>query len=29
MQDIDGSWLEPHRDIPEKLFSMTRTTGFQ
>jgi hypothetical protein len=22
MQDIDGSWLEPHRDIPEKLFSM-------
>ncbi|GBE42565.1 hypothetical protein BMS3Bbin10_00627 [bacterium BMS3Bbin10] len=22
IQDIDGSWLEPHRDIPEKLFSM-------
>ena len=22
MQDIDGAWLEPHRDIPEKLFSM-------
>ena len=22
MQDTDGSWLEPHRDIPEKLFSM-------
>jgi hypothetical protein len=22
MQDIDGMWLEPHRDIPEKLFSM-------
>ncbi len=22
MQDLDGSWLEPHRDIPEKLFSM-------
>ena len=22
IQDIDGSWLEPHHDIPEKLFSM-------
>ncbi len=22
MQDIDGAWLEPHRDIPEKVFSM-------
>lgn len=22
IQDIDGSWLEPHRDIREKLFSM-------
>jgi hypothetical protein len=22
MQDLDGSWLEPHRDIPEELFSM-------
>jgi hypothetical protein len=22
MQDVDGMWLEPHRDIPEKLFSM-------
>jgi hypothetical protein len=22
IQDIHGSWLEPHRDIPEKLFSM-------
>jgi hypothetical protein len=22
IQDINGSWLEPHRDIPEKLFSM-------
>jgi hypothetical protein len=22
MQDIDGMWLEPHRDVPEKLFSM-------
>ena len=22
MQDIDGMWLEPHRDIPEKIFSM-------
>jgi hypothetical protein len=22
IQDIDGSWLEPHTDIPEKLFSM-------
>jgi len=22
MQDTDGAWLEPHRDIPEKLFSM-------
>jgi hypothetical protein len=22
IQDLDGSWLEPHRDIPEKLFSM-------
>lgn len=22
IQDIDGVWLEPHRDIPEKLFSM-------
>jgi hypothetical protein len=22
MQDIDGMWLEPHHDIPEKLFSM-------
>ena len=21
-QDIDGAWLEPHHDIPEKLFSM-------
>lgn len=22
IQDVDGCWLEPHRDIPEKLFSM-------
>jgi hypothetical protein len=22
IQDLDGMWLEPHRDIPEKLFSM-------
>jgi len=22
IQDIDGAWLEPHTDIPEKLFSM-------
>ena len=22
IQDIDGAWLEPHRDIPDKLFSM-------
>lgn len=22
MQDIDGMWLEPHRDIKEKVFSM-------
>lgn len=22
IQDIDGVWLEPHHDIPEKLFSM-------
>ncbi len=22
IQDIDGAWLEPHRDIPEKLYSM-------
>jgi len=22
MQDLDGMWLEPHRDIPAKLFSM-------
>lgn len=22
IQDIDGAWLEPHRDIPEKLFSL-------
>ena len=22
IQDLNGSWLEPHRDIPEKLFSM-------
>lgn len=22
IQDIDGAWLQPHRDIPEKLFSM-------
>ena len=22
MQDIEGAWLEPHRDIPEKLCSM-------
>lgn len=22
IQDLDGAWLEPHRDIPEKLFSM-------
>ena len=22
IQDIDGAWLEPHRDIKEKLFSM-------
>ena len=22
MQDTDGAWLEPHRDIPEKVFSM-------
>ncbi len=22
MQDTDGMWLEPHRDIPEKVFSM-------
>ena len=22
IQDLDGAWLEPHRDIPEKLYSM-------
>jgi len=22
IQDVDGAWLEPHRDIPDKLFSM-------
>ena len=22
MQDTEGMWLEPHRDIPEKIFSM-------
>ena len=22
IQDTEGAWLEPHRDIPEKLFSM-------
>ncbi len=22
IQDTDGAWLEPHRDIPQKLFSM-------
>lgn len=22
IQDVDGCWLEPHRDIPEKQFSM-------
>lgn len=22
IQDLEGMWLEPHRDIPEKLFSM-------
>ncbi len=22
IQDTDGAWLEPHRDVPEKLFSM-------
>ena len=22
IQDLDGMWLEPHRDIPEKVFSM-------
>ncbi|PPQ29146.1 hypothetical protein [Rhodopila globiformis] len=22
IQDIDGAWLEPHRDIPEKIFSL-------
>jgi hypothetical protein len=22
IQDIDGCWLEPHHDVPEKLFSM-------
>ena len=22
IQDVDGAWLEPHRDVPEKLFSM-------
>jgi hypothetical protein len=22
IQDLDGAWLEPHRDIPDKLFSM-------
>jgi hypothetical protein len=22
VQDTDGAWLEPHRDIPGKLFSM-------
>jgi hypothetical protein len=22
IQDLDGMWLEPHRDIPDKLFSM-------
>lgn len=22
IQDLNGMWLEPHRDIPEKLFSM-------
>ena len=22
IQDLDGAWLEPHRDVPEKMFSM-------
>jgi hypothetical protein len=22
IQDTDGAWLEPHRDVPEKLFSL-------
>jgi hypothetical protein len=22
IQDVDGAWLEPHHDIPQKLFSM-------
>ncbi len=22
IQDTDGAWLEPHRDVPEKIFSM-------
>jgi hypothetical protein len=22
IQDIDGAWLEPHHDVPAKLFSM-------
>ena len=22
IQDIDGAWLEPHHDVPQKLFSM-------
>ena len=22
IQDLDGAWLEPHRDVPEKIFSM-------
>ena len=22
IQDVNGAWLEPHRDVPEKLFSM-------
>jgi hypothetical protein len=22
IQDTDGAWLEPHRDVPDKLFSM-------
>ena len=22
IQDLDGAWLEPHRDVPEKVFSM-------
>ena len=22
IQDLDGAWLEPHRDVPEKIFSL-------